>query len=150
MSIKVIDSQSPLYKLPFGCGTIAIANALNIMQNKQISNELLTKIAKAIKEEDRVTYSDDLTKGLKSLKIKNKVTSDITLMEIKSHLKSKKPLIFLHFNKNNINTGIGHYSIVHGSDSMAYDGNDLLCDIDIIHRLSIKNDEHKPLIWFLF
>jgi hypothetical protein len=146
--MKFIDTESPFHQLPFGCGTIAICNALQY-KNKNIDTTLMKGISKAIKESQCITKANNMHLGLDKHSLTFSYIENISFNDIKNHLNLGKSLILLSFDPLTINTGVGHYSFIYGSKKMAYETNKLFCDIDILNRLKVQNNQHKPIAWLI-
>lgn len=148
--MKLIDTTSPFYKLPFGCGTIAIWNLIFYQKKETFHNEkVMDNISKCIKEHNFTTKSCNIGNALKKYDLTYSHIIDIDLNQIKKHLSLGKQLILLSFEEDNLVSGVGHYSFIYGSHKMAYSTNKLFCDVDIINQLSIKNKNHRPQAWLI-
>lgn len=148
--MNLIDTTSPFYKLSFGCGTIAIWNLL-FYQKKEIlyNKKILDNISKSIKEKGFITKACNIGAGLKRHDLTYTHIVNVDIQQIKNHLSMGKQLILLSFDETTLNSGIGHYSFIYGSNKMAYSTNKLFCDVDIQNTLGIQNQKHQPQAWLI-
>jgi hypothetical protein len=148
--IKLIDTESPLYKQTFGCGTAAIFNVLHkINHSSKNDSSIMNLIAKSIKEKNYESKSSNIKNCLNKLEIDFEFIDNVSYDDIKNHLGKNQPLILLSFKKDELASGVGHYYIVYGDKSLAFATNKIFCDVDIKKALSLKNNIHTPKAWLI-
>jgi hypothetical protein len=136
----------------YGCGTIAIHNAL-VWANESLVPSLdknLDKISKMIKEKNQVSSVKHVSQALKRLKkqIDTETLEEINMKEIKNHLKNEGSMILLSFDEN---SKIGHYEFYRYKGGLVYQSDTLSSFREIAKKINTKNKFGlTPEAWLVF
>ena len=135
----------------YGCGTIAIHNAL-VWASESLApttDKNLEKISKMIKEKNQVSSLKNMSKALKSLKRKIETNSpdEVNINEIKDHLKNHGSILLLTFKENE---KVGHYEFYRYKNGLVYESDTLSSFREINKKLKIKNKFNlTPEVWLV-
>lgn len=136
----------------YGCGTIAIYNALTWANESLVSglDKNLDKISKMIQEKNQVSSVKYINQALKKLKrkIETEEIEDISIKEIKNHLKNGGSMILLSFNQNE---RIGHYEFYSYKNGLVFQSDTISSFLEIAKKINTKNKFNlTPEAWFIY
>lgn len=136
----------------YGCGTIAIHNAL-VWSKESISPRLeenLNKISKMIKEENHCSSVKNIRTALNKIKKKFEEVIEIegfNFKDIKEHLKNGGSVILLSFEENE---NIGHYEFYRYENGILYESDIISSFIHLKRKMERKNKyKLTPEAWFI-
>lgn len=136
----------------YGCGTIAIHNAL-VWANEMIVpslNKNLEKIQKMIQEQNYVSTVKHLNMALGKLKrkIETEHQEELSYEDIKTHLKNGGSMILLSFEKDQ---KVGHYEFYRYENGIIYESDTISSFNKIREKINIKNKFNlTPEAWFIY
>ena len=133
----------------YGCGTIAIHNAL-LWANELLMPSIdknLEKISKMIQERNHNSKAKNITDALKRLKkkIDAEHMHQFNINEIISHLKSGGSAIILTFKENET---IGHYEFYRYEDGILFESDKITSFIKLKRKTNIKH-KYTPEAWLI-
>jgi len=133
----------------YGCGTIAIHNAL-IWANDLLQPSIdknLDKISKMIQERNHNSKAKNITDALTKLKkkIESEHMSQFNIDEIISHLKSGGTAIILTFKENEM---VGHYEFYRYEKGILFESDKIISFIKLKRKTNIKH-KHTPEAWLI-
>lgn len=142
----MLNTLNPTYQLPYGCGTIAVVNAL-------IWKDLPTdfkKIQHFLQEQNFTSISTNLTKTLEKLELSFTYQDEINIPECLAALDKKKGVILLSW--ANEKNPVGHYSFFYRNRFNQMLENDKLSAPVLFKSLASKKSPKsgkKALAWII-
>jgi hypothetical protein len=140
----MLNTLNPTYKLPYGCGTVAIANALAW---KNLPADL-GSIQYKLEESNFTSYSSKITKTLEKLKIDFQYQDEVRIEDCLRALDGKQGVIMLSWGKDEV----GHYSFFYRNKYDQMLENDKLSAPALFKTLankrSVKSNK-KAIAWII-